>query len=440
MKSVADLPTPYLGQQLIYTFRFYQAIQLYRKPQYEMPTFSRFDTLGLPVQEYNLDIGGRTYLISEIRMVLFPKTTGNITIGPARLMFPGSFFEEPVELYTQPVTIQVRSLPDNAPSGFNGAVGQFELKSWFSPQVAIINQPATFHVAVSGVGNISSLPEPIWPELKAWRTYDSLNSLTTEMKDDLITGTRVYERLMISGQVGNFTIPPAKLVYFDPTAAKYRTIATEPIPVQVIPAPTPNPATATAMAAASTATPSGAVASVDIPEPPNNQLVNRVLSGSVKPDWQRVLPVAILLWAFCGAIPVAAMMGAGGFWLWQKRQERIQTETQALRQPRQKMHPALTAARQIYDDNYKVASQALNSRLSKVLNTPVKGLTQTELAQRLDKYGLTKTLVNKIKDCLALSEMGRYGPKTDDQGWKLMAIADELLFELDKVLEEQKDQ
>ena len=198
VESVVDLPTPYVGQQVVYTFRFYQAIKLYRPPQHEMPIFNRMDTIGLPVQQYNLDVGNRTYLITEIRTALFPKTAGNVRIGPAQLVLPGNYFEEPVEFYTGPATLQVKTLPGNAPTGFNGAVGQYQIEAWFSPQIAVVNQPGTFSVAVSGTGNVHTLPEPIWPNLSGWRPYDSLTNATTEMSDGRMIGTRIYERLIMS--------------------------------------------------------------------------------------------------------------------------------------------------------------------------------------------------------------------------------------------------
>ena len=60
IESLVDLPNPYVGQQLIHTFRFYQALQVYRQPQYEEPLFREFETMGLPVREYNLEAAGRT--------------------------------------------------------------------------------------------------------------------------------------------------------------------------------------------------------------------------------------------------------------------------------------------------------------------------------------------------------------------------------------------
>jgi hypothetical protein len=98
------------------------------------------------------------------------------------------------------------------------------------------------------------------------------------------------------------------------------------------------------------------------------------------------------------------------------------------------IHPTLAAAMHVNDDNYKTISQAVASYLSEALQTPINGLTRTELARRLHQAGLSKALIERVEDCLAQSEMGRYGPATDDAGWSLMAETDALLRELDGVL------
>jgi hypothetical protein len=441
VESQVNLLTPYVSQQIIHTFRFYQAIQLYQEPQYEGPRFTGFETMGLPVREYNLDIAGRTYLITEIRTALFPKNPGNTTIGPGQLILLGNFYEEPFEMYTGPVTVKVQSLPNNAPPGFKGAVGQYEIKAWSSPQVAIIHQPASFYVAVSGTGNIHTLPEPVWPELSSWRVYNTLTSLTADTREDgLVSGTRVFERLIVPDQIGDFTIPPATLVYFDPVAAEYRTITTNPLEVKVIPQPTPSPATATAIAILPTATPETRViekADINPPAPDEDQ-VNRILLDSLNPSLGLVLPAfAILLLGMCGLIPLAAAAGAGGFWLWQRRRSKseVRTGVDTLQQPSQKTHPVLAAAMQKNNDNYRAVSQALSTYLEARLKIPIIGLTRTELAHRLHEHGLDENLIERIKNCFAQSEMGRYGPIIEDAGWSLMAETDELLFELDEMFE-----
>ena len=439
VEAVVDQVSPYVGQQLIYTFRLYQAIKLYRQPQLEMPIFSSFETQGMPVQEYNLDVGDRTFLVSEIRTALFPKSTGIINIGAAQLIFPGSFFDEAVELYTQPIQLNVKPLPANAPPEFKGAVGQFDMEAWFSPQVAVLNQPSTLSVAITGVGNVNTLPDPIWPSLHQWRTYDSLKSQSMDMKNGQLQGTRVYERLIVSDKIGDFTIPPAKLVYFDPVAEEYRTASTKSLKVRVIVPPTPDAASATSTAVAAvplaTSTPNNQ-SSIDPIINPDNQFINSDFSDSLDSNWRVMLPMGVvLLGTICAGIPAAVVMGAGGLWLWQKRQEKKKGEVEAIKQPQETMHPAIAQAIIGSDDNYQVVNRALSGYLGQVLNATVKGLTRTELAERLQAHGLSILQVHKINDYLAQSEMGRYGPKTDNAGWELLAKVDKLLFELDRQTE-----
>ncbi|MCB9076483.1 MAG: protein BatD [Anaerolineaceae bacterium] len=440
VEAVVDQASPYLGQQLIYTFRLYQAIRLYRQPQLEMPIFSSFETLGMPVQEYNLDVGDRTYLVSEIRTALFPKSTGIINIGTAQLIFPGSFFEEAAELYTQPIQLNVKPLPDDAPPEFTGAVGQFDMEAWFSPQVAVINQPSTLSVAISGVGNVNTLPDPIWPSLRQWRTYDSLKSQSMDLKNGQLQGTRVYERLVVWDKIGDFTIPPAKLVYFDPAAEEYRTISTKSLKMRVIAPPTPDAASATATAVAAipipATTPNNRAGSINPLINPAAPSFNSDFSDSLNSNWRAMLPMGVvLLWTICTGIPAAVVVGAGGLWLWQKRQEKSKIAAEAVKQPKEMIHPAIAQAMTGSDDNYQVASRALTGYLGRMLGASVKGLTRTELADRLQTHGLSILQAHKINDYLAQSEMGRYGPQTNDAGWELLAKVDKLLFELDKQAE-----
>lgn len=441
VESQVDTSTPYIGQQVTYTFRFFQAIQLYRPPQYDGPLFTGFKTLGMPVQEYNLHIGDRVYLITEIQTALFPQTPGRVTIDRARLMFPGNFFEEPVELFTEPVTLNVQQLPGNAPTDFNGAVGQYEIRAWFSPPGAVVDQPASYYVAVTGVGNIENLPEPTWPGLSGWRTYDSLSSLATEITEGRISGTRVYERLVVPAQAGDFTLPPATMVYFDPGAGEYKTISTEPVRVSVVPVPTPDASavTATAQAIATTPTPA-ALANADVAAAPiEEETVNPDLFDSSFQQWNVPLPFfAMLLLALCGMVPLAAAGGAGGVWLWHKRRTAVQAlpalEKTELLLPSQRIHPLLAETMKHSDDNYRTVSKALYRYLEDILGYPVKGLARPELAQRLHQENLDPALVTRVNDCLDESDVGRYGPVTEDAGWTLMEKTEALLYDLDEAL------
>ena len=150
------------------------------------------------------------------------------------------------------------------------------------------------------------------------------------------------------------------------------------------------------------------------------------------------LATALLVMGLCGALPVAVALGAGGLWWWQQRRKPsappLSQIAGDLKRPRQSLHPSLATAMRGNDNNYKVVSLALQNYLSAALQTPVKGLTRTELARRLRQTGLAEGLIERLEACLAHSEMGRYGPATADAGWELMAETEALLQELERVL------
>ncbi|HMQ53115.1 MAG TPA: BatD family protein, partial [Anaerolineae bacterium] len=439
VEAVVDQGNPFVGQQLTYIFRFYQAIKIYRPPQIEMPLFNGFETLGMPVQEYNLDLGDRTYLVMEMRTALFPKSSGNLNIGAAQLIFPGTFFEDSVELYTKPLQVRVKPLPEGAPPEFSGAVGRYELQAWFSPQVAVINQPSTLSVAVSGTGNINALPDPIWPSLPQWRVYDSLSSQSAEVKDGLIGGTRVYERLMVSDRLGDLRIPPVELVYFDPVAEEYRSTTSQSITVRVIAPPTPDPAQATA-AAQAIATPEVNLDPVD--DLPGSGLVNPDLFDSARSSL--VVPLGVVLvGTICGGLPLAVIAGAGGVWLLQKRRsqpKKVKPAAAGLRQSKQSLHPVLLHALADSSDNYQAINRALTRYLSERLGVPVAGLTRNELAQRLKTREVSLVEIGKIQAYLDQAETGRFGPPSEDAGWELVGKTDKLLHALDGSFDDPRDE
>jgi hypothetical protein len=160
-----------------------------------------------------------------------------------------------------------------------------------------------------------------------------------------------------------------------------------------------------------------------------------MLPEAAAPSWGTVVPAAaVLFWAVCGAIPVAALLGASAVWLLQKRQPPKKNKKETLQVPAQKTHPVLLKALAEAGNNFKAVSQALNNYLSEALGVSTRGLTHSDLISRLQERGLNKTLIERVKDCLVRSEIGRYGPKGEDEGWTLLAQTDELLFKLDAAL------
>ena len=138
-----------------------------------------------------------------------------------------------------------------------------------------------------------------------------------------------------------------------------------------------------------------------------------------------------LMWA----IPLLALAGHYG---WQRRQNN-RLSSVSLRRGKQaagRARQALNQARKgPAGELYGACGQALTTYLAEKLDRSLTGMTQSGVAQLLDKQGVDSELTGRVERCLMLSEMGRYAPADlYKDGDELLAETGELIAELDKVL------
>ncbi|MGB5882038.1 MAG: BatD family protein, partial [Thermoanaerobaculia bacterium] len=178
----------FVGQQIVYTWRFYRRVQIgnARVDSMEFDGFTVED-LG-EVREFQTKVNGVEYLVSEIRRALFPQEEGNLVIPPSRLSCEvlvrssrrrrsliddvfGSASRQTKVLRTKPIEIEVRTLP-TAPPGFSGLVGDFELEAGLSKQELQVGESVTLRLTVKGSGNVQMIGAPELPEMPAFKVYD----------------------------------------------------------------------------------------------------------------------------------------------------------------------------------------------------------------------------------------------------------------------------
>ncbi len=420
IEAEVDNPTPFLGEQVVYTFRFYQAGTFLGQPDYQAPSFTGFWSEQQPDQaQYQVQAGGQLYQVTELRTILFPTAAEPVTIEPARLIIPGGFFHRDTTLQTESIQLDINPLPPNAPDSFSGAVGQFDLAAEVDTTDGKVNEPITLKVTLSGQGNLNTIPDPVWPEIQGWRSFESQASTNTSFENGTLTGSRVYERLFVPGVEGEATIPSIDYTYFDPASGMYQTTATEPIPVSIAPgsaeAPPPNFLGSNKTEVAQLATDIRHLKSI----PSSLNLARRPLTDQ---------PFYWLAWG----VPLVAL--AGNF-AWQWRQLYWQTHVGLARssQARKKAKRALAQARK-QDDLYLAANQILTTYLSDKLNQPVAGLTRRVLNKLLAESKLNSNLINRVEMALSESELGRFSPEASSPGHaeNLLTEIDTLIGDLDK--------
>lgn len=460
VRAEVDNQAPFLGEQIVYIFRFYEAVDVLRlpdilgaQPDYDAPGFTGFWAEGDVEQtNYQTTVDGRLYNVSELRTNLFPTTPGVLTIDPAKLILPGTPYARETILQTDPVQVGVRPLPDGAPAGFAGAVGTYEIRAQASTANATVDEPVQLTVIVSGRGNLRALPDPAWPQMAGWRSFDADSTVETQVLDGEVAGARTYQRMLVPTVAGDAVIPPIEFSFFDPAAAAYYTATTQAIQVSVIPG-----AGGAGLAAAAPASASAASAAAAVPDAALSSLLGAAQAAPAPADTAAITaaPGSLALMAAPAALrtgerPLArqpgywALWGAplavlGGALAWRQRTRRLEAHQAERRAAR-----ALTEAHQELNrlrrapvsspEQYAGAQRALTAYLSTRLDRPVAGLTRQGLAALLESCGVAKELVAHTQAFLRECEYGRFGRPVAGAPQDMLREAQALVRELDATL------
>jgi BatD DUF11 like domain len=135
------------------------------------------------------------------------------------------------------VQLDVQPLPQPAPDGFSGAVGQFTIESNLVPAQPKTGEPVTWTVTLKGTGN--------WPGavvLPARAVPNDFRTLQPKQHKDfasgeLFSGALSEDLVMVPNQSGDYTLDPVRFVYFDPAKGQYQTIDARPPVLHITGAP-----------------------------------------------------------------------------------------------------------------------------------------------------------------------------------------------------------
>jgi hypothetical protein len=209
-------------------------------------------------------IGQKTYHVVTYKTAIAAARTGTIEIGPVEIpavvlvpqsqrnrAFPQNplslndptlddFFNDPwltgsvpreIKLTTERVNIEVKALPPNAPSTFNGAVGNFTMSSDANPKSVQVGDPITVTAKITGRGNFDRVTGPVFEDDRGWHKYPP--SADFKQDDDVgISGAKTFETVLSPNERKD-TIPTQLFTYFDSLKEQYVTLRGEPIPVRV---------------------------------------------------------------------------------------------------------------------------------------------------------------------------------------------------------------
>jgi tetratricopeptide (TPR) repeat protein len=209
-----------------------------------------FERDGLAVWRYEaspargeVNLLGQPYVAVSYRSTVSALRTGTVSLGPATIRL--TYYKMIFDRFTQRLQLEaslavpasdfkIEPLPDGAPEGFDQAVGKFTLGTAIKQTDVIEGEPLALDVIVSGSGNLDTLRSPKLSDATGWKVYDATPVQRGDERREL-DGVVIFSQFIRPLEMRN-SIPPFRLVYFDPDEEKYKTVMSEAIPITMTPA------------------------------------------------------------------------------------------------------------------------------------------------------------------------------------------------------------
>lgn len=249
----------YLGEAVEATISIYaRGVNLQRFDNITMPSFNGFwsQEVATPNQLVfkRQDVNGKIYNVGVIKkFLLFPQQTGAVKIDPCQIDLilgvqssgPQSIFDDffggnvetiKKHIVSPPVTISVKPLPEaGKPASFTGAVGNFSMVGSMDRNQLKANEAATYHLKISGTGNLKLIGASKISFPADFDTYDAKVTENINTSSSEASGSKSFDYPVIPRSAGTFTIPPVEFSYFNPSNGKYTTLKTSPTTITVSP-------------------------------------------------------------------------------------------------------------------------------------------------------------------------------------------------------------
>lgn len=257
VKTSVNKNNIYQGEQIVVSYKLYSKINLTDINISSIPELNGFwkeevETKSTAKLEF---IDGVRHNVWEIsRFILTPQKSGKLNVDPMNInvtvqikkqrnrrdpfgdpfgMF-GSYQNIEEEIQSKNIKINVKDLPEGAPENFNGAVGQFELKSSVDKKTADANEAINYKLTLSGNGNIHLIDNIPVNFPANFESYDPQKKDKTFNTKNGIAGKIEFEHLLIPRYKGEYSIDGVSFSYFNPRSKTYKTITTESLVINVL--------------------------------------------------------------------------------------------------------------------------------------------------------------------------------------------------------------
>jgi len=269
--------------------------------------------------------------------------------------FSDPFFSNPfgqfgerreVEISSEPVTLDVKALPQSAPPSFSGAIGNFTMTTEAKPKSVQVGDPITVTSTISGRGNFDRVNAPVVEDEHGWHKYPPSSKFKQD--DEVgISGAKSFETVLSPNEKKQ-SLPMLAFSYFDPVKEQYVTLRSEPIAITVQGGAAPTQNVAASRPASPTPAPATRPAATAKPADILYQLTEQpAATESFAPLYTR--PV---FWT-AQLIPFLALIGLAGWKIRQAKADnrearRITALQHELAERMRKLHRADASPREYY--------------------------------------------------------------------------------------------
>lgn len=240
---------PYVGEQVLLTYRIHTAIPVEQFSIYKTPSNKGFWTEELKTdhdaQEQEV-IDNRLYVYADIRNVaLFAQSAGSHTLEPMEVealaqvqaprrrsgsifdMFDDAFFSSTQtvkkNLRSKTLVIKAKPLPaEDRPASFDGLVGDYKIDFRYDQNQTIkANEALTFTFTVSGKGNIEMIHAPQIQFPPDFEVYEPKISHHKQVSSSGVSGSATFEYIVVPRNPGVYKINAFRYSFFNPQTEKY---------------------------------------------------------------------------------------------------------------------------------------------------------------------------------------------------------------------------
>jgi hypothetical protein len=227
-----DQDNVYVQAQVILTLRIYHSVSLYDDSTLSPLQMSDalVERLGEP-RTYEKDINGVRHGVIEIRYALFPQKSGALII-PAQLFsatavapsngdYYGSRFGKSTQVKSPTIPLQVKPKPAEYPADapWLPATNLTLVEAWSpEPQDAQLGEALTRSLLLKAEGLSSAQLPPIEsPQVPGLRRYPDQPSLSNQLTDNGVSGSREQREALVATRAGDFLLPAVELVWWNTT-------------------------------------------------------------------------------------------------------------------------------------------------------------------------------------------------------------------------------